>query len=165
MTYTLLSFPFHFSLKKVLLAFLFCFLSLVGMSQAYNPYPEYLGGDSTFILCDGHMGTAWYVDRSSLVVGKYAPPQYILAVNVVTVNNADQGNTAISRVETLRFFYNSDLGQMYVDRDGTDNWRYLPPNGSWAETGISMPAGEIAFALAYNMKFYGVYDDGFYDGI
>ena len=68
---------------------------------------------------------------------------------------------------------------MYVDQNGNSNWRYLDPNGSWAETGISMPAGEMAFALAYNLKFYGgkkfynsflrksicPYDDSFYRAI
>lgn len=94
---------------------------------------------------------------------KYAPPQYIIAVNVCQVNNADKGNTAISRVFTQRFFYNWDLRRMYVDRDGNSNWRYLSPNGSWAETGIAMPAGEMAFYLAYNMRFYGYrYNSDFY---
>lgn len=68
---------------------------------------------------------------------------------------------------------------MYVDRDGTSNWHYLKPMGSWAETGISMPAGETAFYLAYGRRFYGgklwynsflqrnerVYQDSFYQRI
>lgn len=134
-------------------------------SGAYGTYPDHLGGDSNYILCDGHMGSAWYVDRSSLTVQKYAPPQYIIAVNVIDVPRADLGNTEIGYVRTFRFFYNSDLGQMYVDSNLNDNWRYLSPRGSWAETGIVMPAGEIAFALAYGMKFYGIYNDSFYDRI
>jgi hypothetical protein len=32
------------------------------------------------------------------------------------------------------------------------DWRYLKPRGSYAETGISMPAGEIAFYLAYKFN-------------
>ena len=130
-----------------------------------SPYPDHLNGDPNYILCDGHMGVAWYVDRSSLNVQKYAPPQYIIAVNVVTVPDADKGSTAISQVKTYRFFYNSDLVRMYVDRNLNDNWSYLDPNGSWAQTGIIMPTGEIAFALAYNYKFYGKYDDAFYNRI
>jgi hypothetical protein len=144
---------------------------------AYNPYPTYLGDDHNFILCDGHMGTAWYVDRTSLTVQKYDPPIYMIAINVVRVDQADEGNTSIADVKTSRFFYNYDSQKMYFDKDGTSNWVYLPPQGSWAETGIRMPAGEIAFALAYNLKFYGgrawynqflhrstvVFDDSFYD--
>lgn len=135
---------------------------------AFANYPTHLYGDKNFILCDGHMGSAWYVDRSSLNVQKYEPPQYIIAVNVVRVDNADRRSTEIKNVHTYRFFYNSDLGQMYVDFNNNDNWRYLNPQGSWAETGISMPAGEIAFVLAYNYKFYGdraYYSDDFYNRI
>lgn len=143
-------------MKKILLLIsLICTLLLAGTSMAYNPYPDHLGGDDNYILVDGHMGTAWYLDRSSLYVEKYEPPQYIIAVNVCQVNNADRGNTAISRVLTERFFYNWNLRQMYVDRNGGSNWRYLDPNGSWAATGIVMPAGEMAFYLAYDMRFYG----------
>ena len=150
-------------------------------------YPTYLNGDRNLILCDGHMGTAWYVDRSSLVVQKYAPPQYIIAVNVVTASSAynnendfyNGGQGKINSVKTMRFFYNWNLREMYVDTTGNDGWRYLNPNGSWAETGVSMPAGETAFYLAYKMKFYGSktfynsflrksicpYDDSFYSKI
>lgn len=66
---------------------------------------------------------------------------------------------------------------MYVDANGNSDWHYLEPHGSWGETGVRMPAGEIAFALAYNLKFYGgrtwynqflhrstyVFDDDFYN--
>lgn len=150
-------------MKKILLLLsLVCTLLLAGTAMAYDPYPNHLGGDDNYILVDGHMGVAWYLDRSSLYVEKYEPPQYIIAVNVCQVNGADRGNTAISRVLTERFFYNWDLRQMYVDRDGSSNWRYLDPNGSWASTGIVMPAGEMAFYLAYDMRFYGCFDSEFY---
>ncbi|WP_298677788.1 hypothetical protein [uncultured Megasphaera sp.] len=150
-------------MKKILLLLsLVCTLLLAGTAMAYDPYPNHLGGDDNYILVDGHMGVAWYLDRSSLYVEKYEPPQYIIAVNVCQVNGADRGNTAISRVLTERFFYNWDLRQMYVDRDGSSNWRYLDSNGSWAATGIVMPAGEMAFYLAYDMRFYGCFDSEFY---
>lgn len=155
-------------MRKIVPAFVLIFVMMIASSVALASYPTHLGGDSNFILCDGHMGTAWYVDRSSLNVEKYAAPQYIIAVNVVSVNDADRGNTSISRVKTYRFFYNYNLRRMYVDTDGNSNWRYLDPNGSWADTEISMPSGEIAFALAYNLKFYGNragYDDAFYNRI
>ena len=167
-------------MKKMIGVFMTIFLMLFSSAAlAYNPYPIYLDGDHNFILCDGHMGGAWYVDRSSLIVQKYEPPQYIIAVNIVSVDQADAGNTSISNVRTYRFFYNYDSRKMYVDVKGNSNWRYLDPQGSWAETGVTMPAGEIAFALAYNLKFYGgrswynqilhrstvVFKDDFYDRV
>lgn len=74
-------------------------LTLGGMvfAYTYNPYPTHLDNNPNYILVDAHMGTAWYLDRSSLSVQKYAPPQYIIAVNVVTVDRADRGNTSIDR--------------------------------------------------------------------
>ena len=151
--------------QKIALLVGMLWIAMLAMVGAYSAYPAHLGGNPNYILCDGHMGVAWYVDRSSLVVQKYEPPQYIIAVNVVRTYDADKGSTVIQGVETKRFFYNIDLRQMYVDSDGTNNWRYLNPNGSWAATGVSMPAGEIAFALAYGMKFYGIYDNSFYNRI
>ncbi|WP_196599620.1 hypothetical protein [Pectinatus frisingensis] len=56
-------------------------------------YPAHLNDDPNYILCDGHMGGAYYVDRSSLVVEQYKPPVYIIAVNVVSVPDADRGKT------------------------------------------------------------------------
>ena len=165
-------------MKKVVAGFIMLMLMMItSVVFAYKPYPMHLGDDSNFVLCDGHMGTAWYVDKSSLIVQKYAPPQYIIAVNVVTVDRADEGNTDVGSVRTYRFFYNYDLRKMYVDYNGGSNWHYLEPQGSWAETGVRMPAGELAFAIAYNLKFYGgkswyneflhrstvVFKDDFYD--
>ncbi len=134
-------------------------------------YPAHLNGDSNYILCAGHMGGGYYVDRSSLVVKQYKPPVYIIAVDVVSVPDADSSKTKISAVKTYHFMYRYDQRNMYVpmeDPNSDLDWRYLKPNGTYAETGVAMPAGEIAFYLAYNMRFYGEragFKDSFYDGI
>lgn len=145
---------------------LFLWLAIGGIViVGAESYPVYLNGDRNYILCDAYKETAWYLDRSSLNVQKYDPPQYIIAVNVVTVPDADRGGTDINGVRTFRFFYNYELKRMYVDLSLTDAWRYLDPNGDWATTDISLPVGELSFALAYNMKFYDSYDDSFYGRI
>ena len=166
---------------------------LVGISMLVLPaavsanYPMYLNGDRNFIRCDGHMGTAWYVDASSLNVLRYEPPEYVIAVDVVTarsaIGNEDDfysgGSGMVTDVRTMRFLYDWDACAMYAWSDAEMDWYYLPPGGSWAETGITMPAGEIAFYLAYHTKFYGskpfynsflkrsttVYNDDFYTRI
>jgi len=145
-------------------------LMLCFSSVANANYPIYLNGDRNLILCDGHMGMAWYVDRTTLNVQKYEPPQYIITVNVVSASSAynneedfyNGGKGKIKDVRRMRFFYNWDLRKMYIDTTGKDGWRLLSPNGSWAESGVVMPAGELAFYLAYNMKFYGCFGDEFY---
>ncbi|MEZ7590030.1 hypothetical protein [Veillonella atypica] len=142
--------------KWLLLVMAFCCFLFGGFNTANADYPLHLYGDPNFILVDAHMGTGWYLDRSSLNVQKYAPPQYIIAINIVSVRDADRGNTSIYGVTTKRFLYNWNTQAMYVERQlNSNDWRYLKPRDSWANIGISMPAGEMAFYLAYNMKFYG----------
>lgn len=137
--------------RLVLILMAFCTLLISGTALA-SDYPKYLGGDPNFILVDAKMGTGWYVDRSSLVVQKYAPPSYAIAVNVCTVPDTDRGSTAISQVKTYRFFYNWNYRSMYVNQDG--QWISLDPSGPWSKNGIVLPAGRLAFRLAYNMDFY-----------
>lgn len=76
-----------------------------------------------------------------------------------------EGGRILTESGLFAFFYNYELKRMYVDLSLTDAWRYLDPNGDWAATDISLPVGELSFALAYNMKFYDSYDDAFYGRI
>lgn len=131
-------------------------LLIASVAQASSMYEDYYNGDDNYPLIWGHMGTAWYLDKSSLVCQDYNPPCYTLAINVISVENADRGNREISRVTTMRFFYNWNDRKMYVDRNtGASDWRYLKPTGSNAESGMSMYVGEAAFYLDYGKKFYG----------
>ena len=70
-------------MKKLCTVF-FTLLLLTFASVASANYPYYLNGNSDYVRVDGHMGTAWYVDKTSLVNQMYAPPYYKLAINVVT---------------------------------------------------------------------------------
>ena len=51
------------------------------------------------------------------------------------------------------FYYNMDSDRMCV-LDNNGDWRYLDPQGSWAATGVALPAGQMAFELAYGRSFY-----------
>ena len=139
----------------------------LNISNANEWYPDHLNGDPNYILCDIHMGTGWFVVRDSIEVETYYPPQYIITVDVARVLNADtrHNNTEISSLRKYRFFYNWDLRQMYVDKtEGDSDWYYINPGGCWAYTGIVKNAGEMAFYLAYNQKFYNIrIPDDFYD--
>lgn len=136
-------------LKMVL--FLVCCLA-VNFAYAYAPYPDYLGGNKNFIICGGHMGIGWYLDKSSLVVQEYNPPTYRIAVNVLSVEHADEGNITPYQTETEQYLYDWNKKAMYKLND--KGWRYIPPVGSMAETGHHF-SGEMAFYIAYHMKFYG----------
>lgn len=101
---------------------------------------------------------------------KYAPPNYQISIDVIyTRRKDDRGSdyddeTApreIYQRQTFKFSYNWDTKRMYVEDDM--GWRYINPKGSSAETGLVMNTGEMAFYLAYHMKFYDCLDDVFYD--
>lgn len=152
-------------MKKFFLLLLSLCLFLMAGTASANMYQRFLNDDPNYVMVDGHTGEAWYLDRSSLYVEKYEPPQYIIVANICYVPRAINGSTTITKVTTHRFFYNWDLRQMYHDRDGNSNRVYLNPNGDWAHTGIVMPAGEMAFYVAYHMKSYGGHNARFYEGI
>ena len=139
-------------MRRVLSMVLFVLCLSFAQAAAAAAYPDYLGGDRNYLFCGGHMGVGYYVDKSSLVVQKYAPPTYRIAVNVLSVEDADGGNTEPFRVDTRQYLYRWDSRAMY--RWGEDSWQYIPPVGSNAETGHEF-SGEMAFYIAYHMKFYG----------
>ena len=131
-------------------------LMLFVSSVAYAGFPDYYMGDRNRPLIWGHMGTGWFLDKTSLICIEYKPPCYTLEAKLLLVNNADRGNITISRKSTIRIFYNYDDMKMYVDKsNGLNDWRYLKPNGSNAESGLPMYAGEAMFYINYGMKFYG----------
>lgn len=117
--------------------------------------PRFLGGDKNILCVEVSKGIGVYLDRSSIRVEKNEPPQHIIAVNVYLVPDVFKGSTKVTNVLMRRFFYNTDLREMYCDRDGNSNWQYIDPEGSMATTSVIMPAGEMAFYLVYHEKFYG----------
>ena len=141
--------------KWLLLVMAFCCFLFGGFNTANADYPVYLNGDRNFILIATFRGTGYYLDRSSLVVQQYAPPQYIIAVNVVDVPQAYNGESTISRIQTDKFRYDWNTKSMYLFSNSKNTWSYMNPYGYKIDKYmIEIPAGEMAFYLAYNMKFY-----------
>jgi len=144
-------------MKNVVLWLALIIFSSLNINTVYagedDIFPDYLWGNKNFIICGAHMGVAGYIDKSSLVVKKYNPPEYELSVIIVYVPNADLGNTRPDFSYVCNFYYNWDERKMYgLSESGT--WEYIYPVGSFAKTGHYFP-GEMAFYLAYNKKFYG----------
>ena len=86
-------------MRKIAVVFMGIVMMLV--ASVTFAYPAHLNDDPNYILCQGRMGGGEYVDRSSLVVKQYKPPVYIIAVNVVSVPDADRGKTEISNVKIM----------------------------------------------------------------
>lgn len=141
---------------QLLRLFIFCCcLVSAALGSAAPSYPLFLNGDRNYILVDAHQGTAWYLDRDSVYAELYQPPEYVMQLYVVKVDEMDKGNTAPNRMIHLRLRYNLAQRAMYYDRTDKGTWQQLPPHGTWAQTGVMMPAGEAAFYLFFGEKFYG----------
>ena len=148
---------------KTIILVVFTILLLGGFASESSLYPDYLAGNPNLKLIDGHMGTGYYYDSTSLVNKLYNPPYYQLAVNVAVVNNAHQGNTNISKVVTLRFFYDMNRHQVILlDVNSGAPIRQLNPQDALAKTRMVLPAAEKAFYQSYNLKFFNKYDYSFY---
>ena len=115
-------------------------------------YPDYLKGNRNYILCGGHMGQGWYLDKTSLVVKQNNPPHYIITVDVLEVANADRGKTDITYRNNCRFSYDGAKKKMYSYWQNA--WHYVEPVGSMAQTGHEF-SGEMAYYLVTGEKFYG----------
>ncbi|MBR3622405.1 MAG: hypothetical protein IKN43_03530, partial [Selenomonadaceae bacterium] len=70
-------------IKKILTLTFLTLVLIIFSNTSFANYPTHLNGDKNYILVDGHMGVAWYVDRSSLKVKQYLPPHYIITIEVV----------------------------------------------------------------------------------
>ena len=119
-----------------------------------GPYPVFLNGDPDYVLCDGHMGSAWYLIKSSI---RRSPRTNMETIaTIVSVSDADKGNTTITQKNDYSFFYN-DAGMSVNDK-------YIPADGSRAETMVALGAGELVYYTKTKHPFYkGRFDQSFYD--
>lgn len=138
--------------------------STVGNTFA-NPYPATLD-NGNLVLVDGGQGVGRYADRSSVVVQQYAPPNYQIAINVVTVFFSDDywsrnrtyvgGPYRIESSRTLFFRYNWTRKSISYERSG--RWLDWDVNRdhSHADGDPLIPyTAEVAFVSSYNMRFFG----------
>ncbi|MBO5650426.1 MAG: hypothetical protein J5908_02900 [Selenomonas sp.] len=134
-------------------------------AAAFANYPATLD-NGNLVLVDAGMGVGRYADRSSVAVERYAPPDYQIAINLVSVNFSDDywrqhetyigGPYTLGDVFTLRFRYHwgrksiaYQFGQQWQDWDINRDY-------SHAEGDPMIPnTAEVAFVSAYNMKFFG----------
>lgn len=120
---------------------------------------------ANYISC-GAENISWQIDKTSLNVLKYEPPEYIIAVNLIcTSSNGLSGTNAITlaKSQTRQFRYNYNDRRIYVKRSddsGAVYWIFIDPKvigtpeGYKNDWDTDMAAGEIAFYLAYGMSFF-----------
>lgn len=120
---------------------------------------------ANFISC-GAENISYQIDKTSLNVLKYEPPEYIISVNlVIKSSNGQTGTNALELAKSITRQYRYDYGErrMYVKRtddSGATYWIFIDPKivgtleGYKNDWDMDMAAGEIAFYLAYNMSFF-----------
>lgn len=147
--------------KKIFLILGAILLFLIG-ATANAKVPMYYDNNPNLILMyENPSGTAFYLDKTSLVNEEYDPPYYKLAINVVCVPNASRGATNFY-VVTKHFSYHYHYRSMFVLNPDTNLWRPLKLHASNAEGAVDEGIGEAAFYLAYKIKFHDLYDSKFY---
>ena len=154
-------------MKKIgiLLIMVLTMLMITVKCCAYPLYPQTLD-NGNLVAVDGHMGVGVYADRSSVVVQRYEPPNYQIAIDIVAVqfsedyfkahqNYLHSPYTKINR-RTDCFRYNWDRKSVSHQRyDGTWHDWDINRDNCHADGQPFVPnTAETAFVAAYNMRFY-----------
>ncbi len=148
--------------KAVLLVFILAVLMMQRITTAECGVPsQFLFGDENYIFCTGHTGVLFYADKNSVDVMEYEPPEYMNAIDVVAAYDMykrskidlEPDRTKISEPKTYIFSYNWDNKEIYVLDEETQEWKFVNPNGTWADSGITLSASKLAFKIAYEMEF------------
>ena len=153
------------AIRHTLTATLTMVLILLSAVAFANPYPATLD-NGNLVLVDGGMGVGRYADRSSVAVERYAPPDYQIAISMVSVTFSDEywrshgtyvgGSYKVGEPFTLHFRYNWDRKSVTYIRG--ERWQDWDTNHDYshAEGEPLIPnAAEVAFVSAYNMRFFG----------
>lgn len=140
-------------IMKKHIVLLVCWIIIILMSTCLaGPFPKHLNGDSDIIQM--HQNT--YIRKSSVNVIKYAPPEYTISIEVL-VGDFD-GN--VTSKYTSKFFYEYDNKNMYYRNAG--EWVYIQPKSFEAVNTEMRSIGEMAFYLAYGIRFFNCLDDEVY---
>ena len=144
--------------------FFLSILILLASIQICQAFPEYLDGDRNYPAIDGHMGTGYFMDKNSIYVEMEVPPVYVLQVSCLCVADPDVSKVSDATILKFRIRYvDEKTPQMYME-GLNDEWIYVKPFGSYAESGVILPIGEAAFYTKFGRKFYGrepMYNDFF----
>ena len=168
-------------MSMILLVLFWLCQSCFAAENASHLYPKYLYDDENYIICDGHMGTAWYVDKNSIAVEMETDDDCILSVTVVSASYEDHrppygmDDIRATKSKQYEFLYDFDEKKMYIaadrenDRPGYSalqydrfiyikqygaTWRYIDPRGCWADIGIIKPVALEAYRSEYGMEFH-----------
>ena len=140
---------------KKYLSFVFYFFCLsiiiLNFSSSAFAYEKYLNGNKNFILVDGHMGYGFYLVKDSIKISSQSN-KYELFVSAKIVV-ADERTKEIKDSYDKDYRYDLLANKMY-SMNKYLSYEYVPKTGSWAETGVVLPAGNLIFQILKGRKFY-----------
>ncbi len=110
-------------------------------------YPYYLNGDPNCLLVAGHMGSAWYLVKNSIKSTALSSNERTIVVDVVSVSNADKGNTTVDRRNTYSYYFNDGNGYASLSNQPINY------NGPLAVTRIANPTGAMSYYLVTGKKW------------
>lgn len=119
--------------------------------------------DPNLVRFYAHQGLESYLFQDSLRTGKKDSLK-VISFDFIVYDSIQPRNTRWDRKENMEFAYDESTRKVYfVDQQG--NLDFLDPNGTIAEgSGYAMGA-EIVYYLATGNRFYGTFDEEFYDSL
>ena len=109
------------------------------------------------------IGFSFLINKNSIDVQQYNPPNYIIAAREVTYHydsfaESHNGIGESASTQIIRYSYDLKNRKMYKevkDEKGSLFWKYLDPSQSKSyHDDNPIAAGELLCYLAYNMSFY-----------
>lgn len=147
-------------MKKEKILAVVAFIMLFCSNMAFAAYPIHFNGDNNYVLVYGKQGVATYLDKSSVAVCKENENIYMITVSTITSweTELNSGIWLNKGNRDWAFIYKKNDVAMYnrVEK-GEEPWSYIPPLGSEAVSGKRMCVGELAYAIAFNKKYYGAH--------
>ena len=132
----------------------FCGLLLLSMIVTLLPLasagsrPD-LSNPKKYVLAWEQGSSFAYIQRDSVTVDRYDPPNYEITVTIVYRSREHRSYDPI----TEKFSYDYGARKMYCQKDGEPI--YLPSDSKDGDIPRLRAVGEMAFYLANNRNFYG----------
>lgn len=143
-------------MKRAIFVAMLMMMMVVGTVAASAAYPpEYLN-DRDLILC-GHLnGTAWYIDKNSVVVEEENPPIYFITYQTFAARyDVNTGEvTRVFEATPHKCKYDVDNTRIFAFNFNRDYspWELVKPDPMGGPIAYSE---ELAWYIAYEKKFYG----------
>ena len=113
-----------------------------------GPYPVFLNGDPNYILVDGHMGSAWYIIKSSVKKEEISQDKWHIHCEVISAT--ETGKISSGQPTGYTFFFDEKGRSAGVAHKGLRLFNY---NGPRSETMVINGAGAMAYYIANGRKW------------